>query len=239
VNLVTFAVYAALGGVFFLLVLELQVVAGFTPLAAGAALLPATGVMLLLSARAGDLAQRIGPGGPMTVGPVFGACALVLLARTGPHASYPLTVLPGVLLLGLGLSLTVAPLTAVALGALEERHAGIASGVNNAVARAAGLLAVAVLPLAAGLGRGNLTDPVALAPAFRTAMLLCAGLLLCAAGLAYRTMPRPARLPPGPPPAPRPPSRPRMCCPISGPPPGAGVRHPGPHAPDRPAPEGR
>jgi EmrB/QacA subfamily drug resistance transporter len=192
-NLVTFAVYAALGGVFFLLVLHLQVVAGFGPLAAGTALLPVTVLMLLLSARSGAIADRIGPRLPMTIGPVVCAAGLLLLSRVGPGASYLRSVLPGVVLLGLGLAAAVAPLTAAALGALDERHAGIASGVNNAVARAAGLLAVAVLPLAAGLGAGTLTDPATLAPTYRNAMLLCAGLLLAGAALAFAGVPAGAR----------------------------------------------
>jgi hypothetical protein len=98
-------------------------------------------------------------------------------------------VLPAVAVLGLGLSLTVAPLTATALGSVDERHAGIASGVNNAVARAAGLLAVAVLPLAAGFRGGTLTDPVTLAPIYRTAMLLCSCLLLVGAAIAFVAIP--------------------------------------------------
>jgi hypothetical protein len=192
-NLVTFAVYAALGGVFFLFVLNLQVVAGFGPLAAGAALLPITGLMLLLSARAGALAERIGPRLPMTLGPVLCAGALLGVARVGPGASYVGEVLPGVLGLGLGVSLTVAPLTSTALGSVDERHAGVASGVNNAVARAAGLLAVAALPLASGLRGGTLTDPAVLAPVYRTAMHLSALLLL--AGAAVAALGVPARRP--------------------------------------------
>lgn len=188
-NLVTFAVYAALGGVFFLVVLNLQVVAGFTPLAAGTAMLPITVLMLLLSAQAGALAQRIGPRILMTAGPIICAAALVLLARVGAGASYLGTVFPAVVLLGLGLSLTVAPLTATALGSVDERHAGVASGVNNAVARAAGLLAVAVLPLAAGLGTGSLTNAAELGPVYRTAMLICAGLLLVGAAIAVIGIP--------------------------------------------------
>jgi EmrB/QacA subfamily drug resistance transporter len=188
-NLVTFAVYAALGGVFFLLVLELQVVAGFDPLASGTVLLPVTVIMLLLSARAGALCERIGPRIPMTLGPIVCAGALLLLDRVGPGASYLSTVLPGVVTLGIGLSLTVAPLTVTALGSVDERHAGIASGVNNAVARAASLLAVAVLPLAAGLGTGTLTDPATLAPTYRNAMRLCAGLLLAGAATAFVGIP--------------------------------------------------
>ena len=188
-NLATFAIYAALGGVIFLVVLQLQVVAGFAPLAAGTAILPVTLLMLAFSARAGALAQRIGPRTPMTLGPALCAGALLVLARVGPHASYAWNVLPGVLLLGAGLSLTVAPLTATVLGSVEERHAGIASGVNNAVARAAGLLAVAVLPLAGGLGRGNLTDPRALDPVFRRAMVECAVLLLAGAVVSFTLLP--------------------------------------------------
>jgi EmrB/QacA subfamily drug resistance transporter len=192
-NLVTFAVYAALGGVFFLVVLNLQVVAGYSAPAAGTALLPVTLLMLLLSARSGALAGRIGPRTPMTLGPLVCAGALALLSRVGAHAPYATEVLPAAIVLGLGLSLTVAPLTATALGSLEERHAGIASGVNNAVARAAGLLAVAILPLAAGLGAGSLTDPVSLAPAYHNAMLICAGLLLVGSVTAFVAVPR--RLP--------------------------------------------
>jgi MFS family permease len=191
--------YSALGGVLFLVVLNLQVVAGFGPLAAGTALLPLTVLALLLSARAGALAQRIGPRIPMTVGPILAACALVLFTRVGVHASYLTSVLPAVILLGLGLSLTIAPLTATALGAVDDRHAGVASGVNNAVARAAGLLAVAVLPLAAGLGAGSLTNPVDLGPTYRTAMLIGAGILLVGATIALVTIPKviakPAALP--------------------------------------------
>jgi EmrB/QacA subfamily drug resistance transporter len=189
VTVVTFGVYGALGGVLFLLALQLQIVAGFEPLAAGTALLPVTVLMLLLSARAGALADRIGPRLPMTVGPVGCAGAMLLLARVGPDASYPEVVLPGVVVLGLGLSLTVAPLTAAALGSLDERHAGVASAVNNAVARAAGLLAVAILPLVAGLGEGSLTDPADLAATYRNAMLVCAGLLLAAGAAAFFGIP--------------------------------------------------
>ncbi|WP_173162712.1 MFS transporter [Phytohabitans suffuscus] len=189
-NLVTFAVYAALGGVFFLVVLNLQVVSGFSPLTAGTALLPVTALMLALSARAGALGQRIGPRIPMTAGPLVCAVALLLLSRIGAGAGYLADVLPGAVLLGLGLSLTVAPLTATALGSVPERHAGIASGVNNAVARAAGLLAVAILPLAAGIGAGSLTDAGDLAPVYRDAMRICAGLLVAGAAAAALWVPR-------------------------------------------------
>ncbi|HWS34762.1 MAG TPA: DHA2 family efflux MFS transporter permease subunit [Actinoplanes sp.] len=188
-NAVTFLVYAANGGVFFLVVLNLQVVAGFAPLAAGLALLPITILMLLLSARSGGLAQRIGPRLPMTLGPLVCAGALSWLSTIGTGSSYAADVLPPVILFGLGLSLLVAPLTATALGSLDDAHAGIASGVNNAVARAAGLLSVAVLPLAAGLGGGSLTDAGSLAPVYRTAMLICAGLMTAGAVLAWFLIP--------------------------------------------------
>jgi EmrB/QacA subfamily drug resistance transporter len=194
-NLVTFAVYAALGGVLFLVVLNLQVVVRFSALSAGISMLPVTVLMMLLSARAGALAQRIGPRIPMTAGPVVCAGALLLFSRIGAHAGYVPDVLPAVLVMGLGLSLTVAPLTATALGAVDERHAGIASGVNNAVARAAGLLAVAILPLAAGLGGGSLTVPADLGPMYRRAMLICAGLLLVGALTAFVGIPTKLRAP--------------------------------------------
>jgi EmrB/QacA subfamily drug resistance transporter len=192
-NLVTFVVYAANGGVFFLVVLNLQVVAGYSPLASGIALLPVTVLMLLLSARSGALSERIGPRLPMTAGPLVCALALVLLSMVGPGASYWLRVLPAVIVLGLGLSLLVAPLTATALGSLDDAHAGIASGVNNAVARAAGLLSVAVLPLAAGIGAGSLTNPDDLHPAYRNAMLICAALMVTGGILAAILVP--SRLP--------------------------------------------
>jgi EmrB/QacA subfamily drug resistance transporter len=216
-NVVTFAVYAALGGVFFLVVLNLQVVAGFTPLAAGLALLPVTLLMLLFSARAGALAQRIGPRIPMTVGPLICAGALLLLSRVGPGAGYLTQLLPAAVVLGLGLSLTVAPLTATALGSLDDRYAGIASGVNNAVARAAGLLAVAALPLAAGIGAGSLTDPTAIHPVYQRAMLICAGLLAVGGVIAAIMIPaRLARADPAAPPAK--PSPVQVYCAVSGPP---------------------
>ena len=177
VNAVTFAVYAALSAVFFLLVVHLQVVAGYSPLASGVAGLPVTVAMLLLSSRSGELAARIGPRVQMTVGPLLCAAGTVLLAGIDAGAGYAVDVLPGVLLFGLGLAATVAPLTVTVLAAAEDRHAGLASGVNNAVARTAGLLAVAVLPVAAGLSGDDYADPAQFAPGYRTAMLLCAGLL--------------------------------------------------------------
>jgi EmrB/QacA subfamily drug resistance transporter len=176
-NAVTLVVYAGLGVFFFLLVLQLQIVAGFSPLAAGTALLPVTMLMLLLSSRAGALAERIGPQLPMTTGPLLAAMGFLLTLRIGPGSSYLVDVLPAVLVLGLGLALTVAPLTATVLESADPRYAGTASGVNNAVARSGGLLAVAVIPVVAGLGGTDYTDPLSFNPGFRTAMLIGAGLL--------------------------------------------------------------
>jgi EmrB/QacA subfamily drug resistance transporter len=186
-NLVTFAAYAALGAVFFLLVLDLQVVAGFSALAAGAALLPVTLIMLTLSARSGALAQRIGPRLQMTVGPLVAAAGLVLTLRIGPGSSYLGDVLPAVVLFGLGLATLVAPLTATALAAAPPEHAGVASGVNNAVARAAGLLAVALIPTLAGLAGDDYQSPTAYGAGYQTAILIAAGLLV-AGGLLSATL---------------------------------------------------
>ncbi|GAA2619312.1 DHA2 family efflux MFS transporter permease subunit [Paractinoplanes durhamensis] len=188
-NLVTLLVYAANGGVFFLVVVNLQVVAGFSPLVSGIAMLPVTVLMLLLSARSGALGQRIGPRIPMTAGPLLCAVALVLMSMIGPGESYLTGVFPAVIIFGLGLSLLVAPLTATALGSLDDAYAGIASGVNNAVARAASLLSVAILPLAAGLGAGNLTVADQLHPIYRHAMLICAGLMVGGSVLAFFLIP--------------------------------------------------
>ncbi len=183
-NVVTFLVYAALGAVFVLLVLHLQVVAGFSPLASGTALLPVTLLMLVFSARVGALAQRIGPRPLLTAGPLVAGMGVLLMLRIGPEASYVGDVLPAAVLFGAGLTLLVAPLTATVLDSASDRFAGVASGVNNAVARAAGLLAVAVVPLAAGIGGDDYTDPPAFAAGFRTAVWIIAGMLFAGAALA-------------------------------------------------------
>jgi EmrB/QacA subfamily drug resistance transporter len=188
VNVVTFVIYGALGGTIFLLVLQLQVVSGYTPLEAGLSLLPLTLLMLALSSRAGALAQRAGPRWLMTTGCVLCAAGLLLAVRIGPNASYVADVLPTVLLFGLGLSATVAPLTATVLASADVRHAGVASGVNNAVARAAGLLAVAGLPLAVGLTGDAYADQTQMNSGFRMAMVICAGLLAVAAVLSALTI---------------------------------------------------
>jgi EmrB/QacA subfamily drug resistance transporter len=187
-NAVTFLVYAALGGFVFLLVMHLQIVGGYSPLAAGTALLPVTALLFLLSGRAGALSERIGARLPMTIGQALTAAGLALMLRIGAEPSYVTDVLPAVVVLGLGLSLIVAPLTATVLDAAESRFAGIASGVNNAVARAASLLAVAVLPLAAGLRGDDYQRPEVFADGFRIAVLVCAGLVAAGALLAALTI---------------------------------------------------
>ncbi|MBW0092579.1 MFS transporter [Pseudonocardia sp. KRD-184] len=184
-NAVTLLIYGALGVVFLLLVLQLQTVAGFTPLAAGTSLLPVTAVMLLFSARAGALAGRIGPRLPLTVGPLVSAGGLLLMLRVGADATWLFDVLPAVLVFGAGLALTVAPLTATVLDAAPDRYAGAASGVNNAVARAAGLLSVALIPGLAGISGADYTDPGAFDSGFRTAMTIGAGLLVLASVTAF------------------------------------------------------
>jgi predicted MFS family arabinose efflux permease len=190
-NLVTFVVYGALGGALFLLPLELQRAAGFSPLEAGLALLPLTIVMLLNSARAGRLSQRIGPRLPMTVGPLIAGVGLLLLTRVGADANYFTDVLPGVFVFSLGLSFTVAPLTATVLAAASEAHAGVASAVNNEVARVAGLVAVAALPIAVGITAASYRNPADLTDGFKSAMVVCG--LLCMAGgvLAWLTIRNP------------------------------------------------
>jgi EmrB/QacA subfamily drug resistance transporter len=207
-NAVTFVVYGAFGGIFFLLAVQLQVVSGYSALEAGVAILPITVVMLLLSARAGQLAQRIGPRLPMSLGPLVCAVGVLMMLRIGPAASYVTDVLPGVTVFALGLSLLVAPLTATVLAAVDARHAGIASGVNNAVARAAGLIAVAALPVLAGISGDDYQNPVSFDDGFRMALLIAAGLLVVGAVLAFATIRNELQ----------PEVEQPMCCPVAAPP---------------------
>jgi EmrB/QacA subfamily drug resistance transporter len=173
-NAVTFIIYGALGGALFLFPVELQVVDHYTPLESGVALLPLTVIMLLLSARSGRLASRIGPRMQMSAGPIVVACGLALLARSTTDSWYPTGVLPAVIVFGLGLAITVAPLTSTAMNALNADHAGLASAVNNDVARTGSLIAVAILPAIAGLGGRSYLDPHAVAGGFRTATAFAA-----------------------------------------------------------------
>lgn len=187
-NAVTFVVYGGMAVMFFLLVVHLQLVLDYAPLLAGSALLPITVLMLLLSARAGALADRIGPRLPMTLGPLGMAAGLVLAARIGPDSGYLADVMPAVTLFGLGLAAMVAPLTATVLAAVDEDRAGVASGINNAVSRTAGLLAVAAIPALAGLRGDVLGDPVAFAAGFRTAMLASAGVVALGGAVGFVTI---------------------------------------------------
>jgi MFS family permease len=187
-NLVTLVVYGVLGGAFFVLTLQLQVVLGYSAVGAGAAELPITVLMLLLSARAGALAERIGPRLPMTIGPIIVAAGLLLLSGIDADSSYLTGVLPGVFVLGLGLSATVAPLTATLLAAVDPSLVGVASGVNNAVARAAGLLTVAALPAVAGLTGDALETPAVFNEGFVVAMQVTAVLAVLGGLVAWLTI---------------------------------------------------
>ena len=179
-NVVTFVVYGALGGSLFLLPVQLQQVSGYSPLEAGISLLPVTVIMLALSARSGALAARIGPRLQMSAGPLVIAVGLALLSTVGPGANYVGDVLPAIVVFGLGLAIIVAPLTSVALSSAPGGHAGVASAINNDVARTAGLIAVAVLPAAAGLTGAAYLHPDTFNDGFHTAMLIAAA--VCASG---------------------------------------------------------
>jgi EmrB/QacA subfamily drug resistance transporter len=214
-NAVTVLIYGALGAVFLLLVLQLQTVAGFSPIAAGTALLPVTAVLLMFSSRAGVLAGRIGPRLPMTIGPLIAATGLLLMLRIGSATSWLADVLPAALVFGAGVSLVVAPLTSAVLDSAPDRLVGSASGINNAVARAGGLLAVAVIPGLAGITGADYADPATFSAGFRTAIVIAASLLVAAAALAFAGI-RPRPVPEG--------TKDRILveqcahCPINGPP---------------------
>lgn len=178
VNLVTFLVYAALGAVFFTLVVALQVGSGLSPLAAGLSLLPVTLLMLVFSSPVGALMTRTGPRLLMTAGPLVAAVGVVLLGRAAAGADDVLEVLLPATVFGAGLTLLVTPLTATVLSALPGEQAGLASGVNNAVARTAGLLAVAAVPLVGGLGDEGFADPQRVRDAFVLVAWGCAAMLV-------------------------------------------------------------
>jgi EmrB/QacA subfamily drug resistance transporter len=183
-NVVTFFMYGGLAAALFLLGLVLQIALGYSPLEAGVALFPITIIMLFFSARAGALAQQIGPRLPMTLGPVVVAVGMLMMIRISPGISYASGVLPAVLIFSAGLALTVAPLTATVLAAADARHSGVASGVNNAVARVGGLLAVAAVPLVAGIDPAKDVARHTLVSGFHTTMVAAAGLVLIGAVVA-------------------------------------------------------
>jgi EmrB/QacA subfamily drug resistance transporter len=192
---VTFIVYAALTGATFLFPLVLQIVSGYSPLASGLALVPLTAIMLALSARSGQLADRIGPRLQLSVGPLITGAGLAMLTFSTSGSGYLTHVLPAVAVFGFGLAITIAPLTTAAMSSAPARHAGVASAVNNDLARFGGLLAVAVLPALAGITGSAYLHPDALAAGFRTAVLISGG--LCAAGglLAAVTITNPRPVP--------------------------------------------
>jgi len=187
-NLATLVVYGALGGSGLFLVLQVQTTLGYDATAAGAALLPSIALITLLSPRMGALATRIGPRLPMTVGPLIVAVGTLWLAGVDGSAPYVVEILPGSLLQGLGMAVTITPLTATVLGAAPDALAGIASGVNNAVARAAQLLAVAALPVAVGLSGDDYADPTAFTRGFRLALLACTALFAAGGVISWTTI---------------------------------------------------
>ena len=169
-NAATFVIWGAIGTVFFFLTIHLQDDLGYSALEAGSASLPVTVMMLFFAAKSGALAQRIGPRRQMIVGPLVIAVSFLLMARIAPGSSYLFGVLPGVFVFGVGLVVTVAPVTATVLAAVEDSHVGIGSAINNAVARVASLLAIAVLPALAGAtGKG-----ASLSDGYTKAMVICA-----------------------------------------------------------------
>ena len=190
-NAMTLLVYAALGALLFFSVLQLQTVSGFDPLQAGLSSLPITIVILFLASRGGKLGARIGPRIPMTFGPMVVALGVLLLRGIGPDPSYLRDIGPGMVVVGLGLALLVAPLTATVLAAAPEQRAGIASGINNAVARTGALFAVAALPFVVGLAGRDYEDPVAFDSSYEQAMLICAVLLFAGGVVSWLTIRNP------------------------------------------------
>lgn len=178
-NIETFAMYAGLAILFFFLVIFLQQVAGYSALESGLATLPVTIVMFLLSRRFGALADAYGPRWFMGGGPLIGAAGILLLLRTGLETSFATVVLPALLLFAIGLALTVAPLTAAVLADADESDAGIASAVNNAVARAAGLIGVSVMGVvvASSLVGDTFAANQESVDAFHEVIAICAGLV--------------------------------------------------------------
>ncbi|GHH32331.1 MFS transporter [Lentzea cavernae] len=180
-NLLTFTIYGALGGGLFLLTLQLQLGLHYSALEAGLATAPITLAILLLSSRIGAVAQRFGPLLPMTAGPALAAIGFVLLSGITTDSSYAGDVLPGVAVFGLGLATTIAPLTSAVLAAVPDDHVGAASGANNAISRVAGLLAIAVLPAAAGIDlRAAEPSATGFAAAMRIAAAACAASVIIA-----------------------------------------------------------
>ena len=183
-NAVTFVVNGALGGFAFVFIPALEIIAGYSPVVAGSALVPVTVVTMLLSGPSGRLAQRIGPRPQLVAGCLVCAVASTLAVRIGPHAGYWTAVFPVAVLFGLGLASLIPPLTASAMNSAPDTLAGLASGVNNAVARVAGLLWIAALPPITGLTGAAYTDPAQFRSSFAQISWICAAAFACAAALA-------------------------------------------------------
>jgi EmrB/QacA subfamily drug resistance transporter len=192
-NAVTFVTNGALGGFAFVFIPALEIVAGYSPVVAGSALVPVTAVTLLLSGASGRLAERIGPRPQLVAGCLVCAVASMLAVRIGTHAGYWTAVFPVAVLFGLGLASFLPPLTASAMNSAPDSQAGIASGVNNAVARVAGLLWIAALPAVAGLTGTAYAHPAQFRSSFAEISWICAAAFACAAVLAARLITRPGR----------------------------------------------
>lgn len=184
-NAMTVLIYGALGSMTFFLVLQLQVTTGYSPLEAGLSTLPITVAMLLLSSRSGALADRIGPRWQLSAGPLLCGVGVYALHGVDEHTTYLTGVLPGVVLFSLGLAALVAPLTASVLAAAPDRFAGVASGINNAVARTGTLLAVAALPTIVGISGADYQRPGAFTAGYEQAQLICAVLLVVGGAISF------------------------------------------------------
>src|ERR1700733_15299895 len=184
-NLLALVTYAALGGVIFLFVAFLQVSLGYSALQAGAATLPITVLLLTLSTPSGAIAQRIGPRIPLTIGAALAGAGLLLMAQIHPGDGYFTAVLPSLIVFGVGLGVLITPITATVLASVDSRHSGIASAVNNALSRLGQMIAVAALPLAAGLSGSAFDDPARMAAGFPVAMTVAAGACFAAALFAW------------------------------------------------------
>jgi EmrB/QacA subfamily drug resistance transporter len=214
-NAVTFVVNGALGGFAFVFIPALEIIAGYSPVVAGSALVPVTVVTLLLSGPSGRLAARIGPRPQLVAGCLLCMVASLLAVRVGPHAGYWTVVLPVAVLFGLGLASLLPPLTASAMNSAPDSLAGLASGVNNAVARVAGLLWIAALPPITGLTGAAYTHPMQFHSSFAQISWLCAAAFACAAVLAATFITGPRHPTPAPRPALMQTPVPHLACPIA------------------------
>ena len=184
VNVLTFVIYGAFGVFSVIFTIALETVAGYSPAEAGSTLLPVTVLSLALSGLSGRLAARIGPGLQLTIGPVLCGTAALMALRVGPETGYWSVAIPLECVFGLGTATMVAPLTSVALSSLPGGHAGVASAVNNTVARTAGLVWVAGLPPLAGLTGESYTQAEVFLPGYRLACVICAAALFVSGAIA-------------------------------------------------------